>query len=230
MAESIPQLHHCTKYESLCKILQSGCFRPSFCLEQVSFINGFKEAAYAVVCFADLIPAELEKHLNSFNADSYIVMSKEWAMRNHVCPVLYYNPNSVPASAMENWTRLLVSKGKDWDKLVYNVTNLMFPYMKQYKGRYFNRNTGSFSTEERIFYLEREWRYIPLVFDEEAFYLSGEDYRNTKIRGEKTKELEDKYSLKFNESDIIEIGIPKGRYDDFMSKILNADKLTIKII
>ena len=219
-----PQLHHCTKFDSLRSILESRHFRPSFCLEQSDFMEEYKSGAYAVVCFADLLSNEVERHLNSFNADSYIVMSKEWALKNGVTPVIYYYPETISAVAIRNWTRYCANKKMPTSKnieetLVTNTTNLMFAYMKQYEGVYFNSKKGDFSDDRRVFFLEREWRWIPFVENGEAYYLSKELFFDENIRKDKRNELiNHDYTLKFSPEDVIEVGIPQIQVEDFRQK------------
>ena len=104
----IPQLHHCTNFESLCSILDSKEFWPSFCLEQSDFMKEFSEAAYAVVCFADLLSDEVRRHLYTFKKDSYIKMRKEWAVANTISPVVYYTKGTIPSTTMKKWTNFIV--------------------------------------------------------------------------------------------------------------------------
>ena len=71
--KSHTQLYHCTKYKSLCSILKSKKFHPSYCLEDLSiFPEGMMGMAYAVICFADLMEVEREQHMKQFKSDSYI--------------------------------------------------------------------------------------------------------------------------------------------------------------
>ena len=105
----IPRLHHCTDFNSLCSILDSEAYWPSYCLEQSDFMKEFSEAAYAVVCFADLLTNEVKRHLNNFKKDSYIVMSKEWASKNLISPVVYYTKDSIPSATMKHWTNFFIA-------------------------------------------------------------------------------------------------------------------------
>lgn len=184
-------------------------------------MHEFTEAAYAVVCFADLLPDEVERHSTNFNSDSYIIMSKEWALKNGVAPVIYYYPETISAVAIRNWTRYCVNKKMPTSKnieetLVTNTTNLMFAYMKQYKGVYFDNKRKNFSDETRVFYLEREWRWIPFVESGEAYYLSKELFLDENIRKDKRNELiNHDYTLKFSPEDVIKVGIPQDKVEIF---------------
>lgn len=233
MESETPRLYHCTEFNSLCKILDSKAFYPSFCLEESNFMKEYKKGAYAVVCFADLLKNEVQRHLNSFNANSYIVMSKEWALNNLVSPVVYYNPKTIPAAFMKNWCKYILEEKLELDTgsshdLPVKTTSLMFPFMKQYIGSYYDRKKKRFSDEKRCFYLEREWRWIPWVQDGEAYYLEVDEYLNDAFCKEKQDELiNHKLYLNFTFDDIEEIGIPSQKHEEF---ITNRGELLNKII
>ena len=90
---------------------------------------------------------------------------------------------------------------------MYNAMNILMGLMKQYKGRYFDKKRNRLSDNEVCFYLEREWRYLPLVQNNEAYYLEESDYQDANIRNQKRQELIDNgHVLKFDWGDIIDIG------------------------
>ena len=198
-------------------------------------MDEYDSGAYAMVCFADLLEDEVPRHLKSFNADSYIVMNKSWAIRNFINPVVYYTKESIPAAAMKHWSRFIVDKQGNIDvdgseELLYKSTCLMFAYMKQYKGIYYNKKIRKFSDEERIFYLEREWRWIPLVQQGEAYYLNSDEYSSVAFLSEKQQELIDhELFLCFNYDDILEIGIPFHKIFSFSKIIREVPVLLHKV-
>lgn len=187
-------------------------------------MHKFMEGAYAVVCFADLLPDEVERHSANFNSDSYIVMSKEWAIRNFISPVVYYTKESIPSATMKHWTNFFIENQdridvKGREELLYKSTTLMFAYMKQYEGVYFDNKRKNFSDETQVFYLEREWRWIPFVENGEAYYLSKELFLDENIRKDKRYELINHgYTLKFSPEDVIEVGIPQDKFEIFREK------------
>lgn len=215
MSKEEPRLHHCTNFDSLRKILESKHFRPSFCLEQSDFMNVFCEGAYAVVCFADLLNEELSRHMKSFKSNSYIVMNKNWANNNLVSPVVYYYPNTIPSAFMKNWCEYILKKNSleqntdSSNELPVKNTYIMFAFMKQYKGSYFDKKKKRYSDKTCNFFLEREWRWIPHVTHGEAYYLPKEDYMNDEIQQRELNRLiEHQLVLKFNYDDVLEIGVP----------------------
>ena len=203
-------LYHCTSLHSLRMILSSAYFRPSFCLEEASYLPGNPSFAFAVVCFADLRKSELCDHMANFNANTYIKMSKEWAMSNGVSPVIYYSDKYTLSSAVFRSIFSFATTHKTTAKF-YNAANLMMGLLKQYRGRYYLKpDYKDLSKEEVCFYLEREWRYLPIPKNGEAMFLPEDDFRNADLRQEKIKELLDNgYALSFGWNDIMEIGCSK---------------------
>lgn len=197
-------------------------------------MHEFTEGAYAVVCFADLLPDEVERHSTNFNSDSYIIMNKEWAIRNFISPVVYYTKESITSATMKHWTNFFIENQdridvKGPEELLYKSTVLMFAYMKQYEGVYFDNKRKNFSDETRVFYLEREWRWIPFVENGEAYYLSKELFLNENIRKEKRQELINHgYTLKFSPEDVIEVSIPQDKVELFRERF--GEKYEVKNI
>lgn len=199
-------LYHCTTYESLMRILQSCAFYPSYCLEEASYLKGNPKFAFAMVSFADMKRNELKGHMKNFSSNVYIKMDKSWAFRYNISPVVYYSEKSTLSNAIFRDMTLHVAQRNFKDDM-YNALNLLMGLMKQYKGHYYDKNRKCFSSNEVCFYLEREWRYIPLVRANEAYYLSEEAYLDEVYRAEKRQELIDHKSiLDFGWDDIIEIG------------------------
>lgn len=199
-------LYHCTSFKGLTSILQSRAFYPFFCLEEASYLKETLRFAFAVVCFADLRRSELDEHMANFSSDVYIKMSKEWAIRNNVSPITYYSEKSTLSSAIYRALIDYAAKHKNEREIFYPV-NLMLGLLKQYRGHYYDKKQKAFSKSEVCFYLEREWRYLPLVTDGEAYYMDERDYLNEDFRAVKQRELvRHHYVLNFTWADIQEIG------------------------
>ena len=206
-------------------ILECGYFRPSFCLEEYNFDLDC-HCAFAVICFADLLAFEVADHMSQFDADSYIILSKEWANRNSLSPVIYYTKESIVGHCL----KLLVNSEPVVNKqypMIYNSLNIIWAFYKKYSGHYYQRDSHSFSLEEVQFYKEREWRYIPLVKDGEAYFLEEESYLDEGLRRDKEQELVDHgYVLCFNWDDLIEISCPIEKKERIMDVIVSRFHLT----
>ena len=205
-------LYHCTSWDGLTSIFRSGAFYPFFCLEEASYLKSSFRFAFAMVCFADLRRSELEAHMTNFSSEVYVKMSKEWAISKNISPVTYYSEKSTLSSAIFRALIDYAANHKDENAIFYPV-NLMLGLLKQYRGHYYDKNLKSFSSREVCFYLEREWRYLPLVMDGEAYYMEESDFLNESLRRIKQQELVDhKYVLDFTWDDILEVG---GSYKHF---------------
>lgn len=204
-------LYHCTDFISLCSILKSGEFWPSYCYERADYLSSPENFAFAMICFADLMKSEVKSHLKKFNKDCYLRMSKSWARRNGLSNVVYYERRTVVSSSF----KLLVEEvAKRYESNGFKLTNdvrftsMLMAYFKQYEGFYWNDNQMSWDNKRTVFFTEREWRYVPLVKNHEAFFLSSEEFLDKKLRDEKRKQLiENGYTLKFSWNDIEQIGV-----------------------
>lgn len=221
-------LYHCTSLNALTSIFRSRAFYPFFCLEEASYLKDSVRFAFAVVCFADLRRSELKEHMRNFSSEVYVKMSKEWAIRKNVSPVTYYSEKSTLSSTIYRALIDYTAKHKDEREIFYPV-NLMLGLLKQYRGHYYDKNLKAFSSREVCFYLEREWRYLPLVMDGEAYYMEESDFLDESLRRAKQQELvEHKYVLDFTWDDVLEVG---GSFKhsvalvNIISKLFSVSKL-----
>lgn len=203
------ELYHCTDLNGLYGIISSQAFQPSYCLEKAEYLKNVMDFAFAMVSFADLLPMEVEDHMAKFRSVAYFKMAKQWAIKNGISPIIYYNASS-PLSAC---FRFIIEKAqeKQSNKTTpfLNAVNILLGYLKQYKGRYWIDKKKEWS-EMTTFFTEREWRYIPLVENGEAYYLPPEQYKDKQFREKKKQELIDNdYVLHFSIDDVLEIGISK---------------------
>ena len=188
-------LYHCTKIDSLKTILKSKQFLPFYNLEDQSFMHKGTNSAYAMVCFADLPNDNLGSHMKDFNSDCYISMTKEWAIKNWLSPVTYYTEGSIMYSAVHN--RIIfcaqnikqLEKCNEGEKFV-NYLAYELAFMKEYSGKYYIKDEKKWSDEKRIFYNEREWRYVPFPKNGEAYNLPEEDYKDEEDFQEEKQDTE----------------------------------------
>lgn len=210
MKDMITELYHCTSFECLKSILASQAFYPSYCLEKAEYLRNKQDFAFAMVCFADLYFEELPLHMEKFKYSCYLKMSKEWAMRNGLAPIIYYTKKNCPLSAclgnIIDQTLEEIADGKTDTPFVKSV-NVLLSFLKQYEGQYWMDGKEDWS-ENTQFYTEREWRYIPLVQNGEAYYLEPEQFKNMAFRKQKRDELiQHGYILRFSIDDVLEIGV-----------------------
>ena len=157
--------HYTPKLEYLLGIIECG-FKPRFCKEMYSFFDGSGEEGeeelsvqgVPMVCFCD-IPIELSaNHKNTYGGYA-IVMTKIWAVKNGIQPVMYVTDEFARDSI-----KMLVNNSWKYDDSNLFLIQRILHFYKQYSGPYERKSIGF--VENYKFYDEREWRYIPN-------YLSG---------------------------------------------------------
>ncbi|MEM8893960.1 MAG: abortive infection system antitoxin AbiGi family protein [Bacteroidota bacterium] len=169
-------LFHFTKYKGLKAILQSGCLRASYNLEEVSDLKqGFKYCAIPMICFCDIPLKSLpDQHILSYGAYG-LGFTKEWAIQNKVQPILYrIDGSDIIKSTSEliesnNRSSELLNKLDPWsDQLNNQSFTKLVESSVELKGLIFDNYAFSKPYgEDGRYYREREWRYkahSPLTF------------------------------------------------------------------
>lgn len=131
-------LFHFTTKESLETILRET-FKVSYARERIHGRRKKKEFAVPMVSFSDLRLSELKQNIGTYGKFG-IGMTKEWAIRNGLNPVMYASKESL-------FTENFISGIEDLFKLVansndttgtferaYNNTINTLRYIKNYKG------------------------------------------------------------------------------------------------
>lgn len=157
-------LFHFTNKESLYSILNSN-FNISYAREKLIGPNNFREFAVPMVSFCDLKLSELKYFLNYGKFG--IGLTKEWANRNKLSPVMYINRH---CDLMDNlitgingiYGHLgLVDNMTQFNNLNKSYLNIMntYRYIKNYEGELWRH--GKLEDENYRFADEREWRFVP---------------------------------------------------------------------
>src|ERR1035437_1643460 len=127
MAISSETLFHFTpKLEYLFQILELN-FRPRYYPEIIK-LRGLKEDFYRaipIVCFCDIPLSQTKNHIDTYGHYG-MGMSKSWAVKNKLNPVLYIEPNS---KLTESIISLLKKRSPNSDERKEGIYNL-FRYMK----------------------------------------------------------------------------------------------------
>jgi hypothetical protein len=157
---NLSTLFHFTKTkENLFAILKNE-FKPTFCLEKIHYGHSVWEYAIPMVCFCDIRLSQINDHIKTYG-NYGIGMSKEWAERQGLNPVIYLNRNS---RLSNNLSAIKLSLSEllrtpDNDKVgTYLGFLYVLRYLKNYKGKFPKDEDRK---ADVIFYNEREWRYVP---------------------------------------------------------------------
>lgn len=151
-------LFHFTKSrEALERILISG-FWPRYCLEDISWLDDdtHKQIAFPMVCFCDIPLSRIDEHVKFYGSFG-LGMSKSWAVKNGLNPILYMAAqNSLAKSIIDIDVICQEMSEKCRDKIQENLRRLI-SHTKPTEGVIV---VGG-RIVEKEFYQESEWRYTP---------------------------------------------------------------------
>lgn len=216
---SSSSLFHFTRNpEYLIQILQNE-FRPRYYPETIK-ITSRKTIFRAIpmVCFCDIPLSQVKEHIKTYG-EYGIGLSKDWALKKKLSPVLYLANDSIIAESLldilntfqapeSNSTHLNIAK-KAYVKIIRHIKN--------YKGD-FTRDEKIF--KDVIFYNEREWRYTPEPNSKLKFWLDKIEFEN-KLMLSIENEKASNYKLTFEPDDIKYIIV---KNDDEIKNMVNALK------
>lgn len=147
-------IHYTESLVNIKGILKDG-FKVKYCSEHLTTKGGNFTGAYAMVSFCDIPLSEIKKHLDSYGYYG-IGLSKDWAKREGLNPVLYIdNESNIGKRLIDQAKRILQAKlDTVWKE---DFVDLMC-YTKNYSGDLI-RAAGTVNNYK--FYDEREWRFVP---------------------------------------------------------------------
>jgi hypothetical protein len=156
---NLSTLFHFTKTkENLFGILKNE-FNPTFCLEEIHYGQSVWKYAIPMVCFCDIRLSQIKDHIETYGVYG-IGMSKKWAERKGLNPVIYLNRNSHLSNNLSA-IKLSLSdllKAPENEKVgTYLGFLYVLRYLKNYKGKFLKDEED----KAIVFYNEREWRYVP---------------------------------------------------------------------
>ncbi|WP_176240899.1 abortive infection system antitoxin AbiGi family protein [Pseudomonas sp. B5(2017)] len=190
-------IHLTNSKDALFGILSEG-FRVKYCKEKIKFGKGQISIHVPMVSFCDIPLSQIKDHIGSYGSYG-IGLSKEWAVKNLLNPVLYVQQKSNLATSYENVARHYLADKVETDEAIRAFDHLMdvARYMKNYEGPLV-RKSGSHKSYR--FSDEREWRYVPEIsYPCEIFYRHDEFDEEARIKA--AKSLSD-LRLGFEASDI----------------------------
>jgi Putative abortive phage resistance protein AbiGi, antitoxin len=196
-------LFHFTTKQSLENIL-SETFKVSYARERIHGGRKRKEFAVPMVSFSDLRLSELKKNIGTYGKFG-IGMTKEWAIRKGLNPVMYASKESLFTanfiSGIEDLFKL-VAKSNDTTgrfETAYNNTINTLRYIKNYKGDLIRPDKPIM--RNYVFANEREWRYVPPISDDYLAFVSIDRIETSEQKAEFNSQVEH-LKLSFQPDDI----------------------------
>jgi len=175
-------MHFTSTKEALYGIISEG-FRLKHCRE--SFVLGDVPVQLHIpmVSFCDIPLSQIALHAGNYGCYG-IGLSKSWALRHKLNPVLYIQQQSHLAEGYYGMVSDLYDRESsgEADKNPRRVAMNIARYMKNYEGRLELKG----EVRERYrFSDEREWRYVPPLSDKvDMMYTSEEFERVGKLRAD----------------------------------------------
>ena len=219
---------HLTKNKNALKgILKEG-FRLSYCRETL-ILDGSSMVFYSpIVSFSDIPFSQLKDHIRKYGSYG-IGMSKEWAEKQKLNPVLYVERNSILAQSFKTVLKELYKNKLEIDNNKKSTLDIL-RYMKNYQN---DLVRGKKIYKNYRFSDEREWRYV-LDYNEAPKFILGE---NSYDKASAVKSLES-HRLEFGADDIKYIIIKsESQITEFINFLKNSefpakdvDKLITRII
>lgn len=186
MALSSNTLIHFTSDKEALKGILTENFKLKYCRETIQF-HGLTEVLHVpMVSFCDIPLSQIKNHIQNYGHYG-VGLSREWALRNRLNPVLYVQGQSALAQSYEELIRLLHKKEKAGvvDKSAREMAKDIARYIKNYEGPLERGNTKL--TKYR-YSDEREWRYVPgrdetceMLFVDSDFARVGKEAANASL-------------------------------------------------
>lgn len=179
-------IHYTGTYRSLTGILNEG-FRVKYCLEKLILKTGNSAAAHPMVSFCDIPLSNSKQHSAAYGAYG-IGLSKEWAFKKGVNPVIYIDNNSLFAESIESLIFDRRKPNTNLTKMQSEEILRIKSYAKNYCGPL---NRKSVKNPKYRFYDEREWRLVPGkdIIGDSLFSVMPDAY--TKDKDKYNKKLSD---------------------------------------
>lgn len=154
-------IHFTSEKSSLMGILSEN-FRLKYCKEVIQWNDKSQNNLHVpMVSFCDIPLSQIKNHISNYGHYG-IGLSREWAIRNGLNPVLYIQSDSKLANSYKGFVdalpRLIDPKVKMSEKEPFRQFLDVLRYVKNYEAPL---TRGENTIEDYRFSDEREWRYVP---------------------------------------------------------------------
>lgn len=190
-------IHYTDSLNNLKGILKDG-FYIKYCVEKFISNKLSISGAFAMVSFCDIPLSETKNHILSYGGYG-IGLSKEWASKNGMNPVLYVDKDSLIGKILIEQVQRHIADKTNTNRVFKDDLLYLLSYIKNYQSSLIRK--GKTIDKNYKFYNEREWRFTPSKkqFDSLNQWLSAKIYNeNRELHNEKIKHI----ALEFQASDI----------------------------
>lgn len=169
-------IHYTKELAKLESIIKLKGFRICYCSEKVNTRGGQSYAfGIPMVSFCDIPITEYKKHFYHtkgrkvvYYGDYGIGLSKLWASKNGLNPVIYIDYNSFTGTGLRKSVEYFISSKSSSSKAPVSQVDIdellqIALYAKNYQGELIIN--GKVEEKKYKFYDEREWRFVPKSSD-----------------------------------------------------------------
>ncbi|WP_299051763.1 abortive infection system antitoxin AbiGi family protein [uncultured Polaribacter sp.] len=150
-------IHYTDSFDILTLILKEG-FKVKYCVEKLNLgKSGKSHAAHPMISFCDIPLSDSEQHFDAYGKYG-VGLSKEWAVKNGVNPVLYIDKNSLFANSLYELIKERRKSNTNLTKKQDSEILQIKSYAKNYSGLLKRKEVNNPNYK---FYDEREWRLVP---------------------------------------------------------------------
>lgn len=187
-------MHFTGDKDSLKGVLKDN-FRVKYCKETI-ILGQNKPIVIQVpmVSFCEIPLAQIKEHIGKYGSYG-IGLTREWAIKNKLNPVLYIEQESCIASNLHGAIRHFIDIEDTDEQYGENLDKLfdIFRYMKNYQGDLVRKDK---THKNYRFSDEREWRFVPDICKEHEMFLGEKEDK------EKENLVISEVRLKFDPKDI----------------------------
>ncbi len=209
-------IHFTNSKDALLGILTDN-FKLSYCNETVILKGNLISFAVPMVSFCDIPLSQVKNHITKYGKYG-IGLTKEWAKKQKLNPVIYLEKNS---KLSESYSRVYfeyaINSGKnlqDYDDIEKSVVDIL-RYIKNYQN---NLVRGETVYKNYRFSDEREWRYV-LDYNEPPLFI----YPMVNFDKDIANDSLSTYRLKFEPNDIKYVIIQnENEISEFIQRLRDA--------
>lgn len=185
MALSSNTLIHFTSTKDALKGILTENFKIKYCQEKIYLYNKNPKLHVPMISFCDIPLSQIKNHISNYGHYG-VGLSRAWALRNRLNPVLYVQRQSSLAKSYEDLIKILLDAENSGatDKEARRIAKDIVRYIKNYEGPL--QRAGS-KIENYRYSDEREWRYVPerdvcpMMYTNAQFSKKGKDIANAEI-------------------------------------------------
>ena len=208
-------IHLTDKKNFLEGIIKEG-FKIRLCKENIILNEEPIEFRVPMVSFCDIPLSQIKDHIEKYG-DYGIGLTKEWAQRKGLNPVLYVETNSHLSKSLSSLINRFLFGGGTLKEEKESID--MLRYLKNYQGD-LTRKTET--KADYRFSDEREWRFVP-DHNTPCVFLMGSKLSISDESWEKSRTQLDKLVLKFEPNDIKYIIIKDDNEISYFVNFLRND-------